>query len=1434
MRLITVLMVLFCLTTAAFAQEQTKLFVVRDDDGTADDGRGQVSGPNSVARKTLQLDRDPVGINRAWIMYYMKHNPYDVATKTLYREPVEGVKWSNLDIKVNGRQVLLGSLIEHGTEGWHEAPVDPGLLVRGDNQVDISLDGHGSYFYLGIDRAAPQGRSASSENGGKTFRPRWLSFGKETADDGEYMVRLKIEAAAPAEVGFTERDGQQYGWLEFEDLFSTTRPHASGCKAIPWTKGVNRPSGDLVAHCMAGGFETGFDIPADGQWRVWLRGWMDGFRGGGFTLTWDGKPFYSSSGKHEFSSDAQLRLDWLDLGAVALTKGRHVLGVTATGECGHMFDTLVLTTDPAYKPDESQPLPRMTKIEKLVAPEGLSSLLPGPYMTENPIPWGRPLAGGPLKTLWVCGGINEREITELQQRLDLQADVISSPVVYYGQSIFGQDLNMDQADLLYDLLTADKHYDVAVLVRTKLSEIPDHAAEELLRRVREGMGLIVVRSMREDEAETKLSAVLKDAKPVKAAAFAAPFDMGRQVSVSAMDYGDGRILVKSYTNWGMLDQLKAPPTDLRYPYWEYQFGHWARLLMQAGKRDTGRLTGLSVPEVATPGQPAQLAVTAAGGTQVSGCVWAPNEQSWRKFGPVPCAGQATIPLAAAVEDGLYHVQVSLRNAEGQVLDAGIVSYRVEQPARLAEVQADWSSEPGGQAAVTMKTANAVAAVRLPVRVEVFGSHERLLGSKQATLEVAAGEGEAAVTVPVIGSFERLLEARVTVGEADKPPLQRLQAQFLRPQKVALDDYISTTSTHTNRECPTYCWPVYGKIFADMGMKANYPGGMFGSMLEQGFSSALVFRMTDVGSSTTGPGDVRVPCLHDPEMWAQEEQTIRERARLQGRYSPLVLGLGDEMGISHHDEVCFSEHTLAAFRQYLQQQYGTIEKLNATWQTEFANWQAVVPWKVEQVRGRPANIAPWLEFRVFMTRTFVDALVKMQQWVKDEAPAAYTGGANPLSESHTSCSIFSQIYPALEYAQVYPRFHDRARSWFRDPRLVGLWSGYGYDRPTTELHAWLLPAYGGTLMAWYGAGREADYNTLTDTLNFGEPGKTIRDCNLELQSGIGKLLIAAAVEPEPVAIVSSYRSKYAYTALKASQTPQINPTGWNQEFDEFLQGYSALLRKLRVPYRFVDEDQIERGELDKFRLVIAPQVSVLSDAAVEKLRAYAAQHPVIADQALATHDERGVQRPAVLLNVTASGTLKLHDFGDRPLQLTDENVARLKAIVEAAGIAPTDEVSGGDIDFIVRKRLGDLRMLVVFGKGVLSVKPPAGMVAYDARSHKLLGAAPTTLTQQRSPAVVVFAPRQVGQVTLAAPAAVQRGEKAALSLQLANAPQSVVRLTVTGPDGKPRPWYDANVTISEGKGAGSFQPALNDATGKWTFTATDVISGAQATATLTVK
>lgn len=1410
------------LLSTAIGVAAERVVVIADDDGTADKGRGQVTSHRSVVRKTLLLTTDPAAVTQASIMYYMKIRPYDVASRRLHAKPAPGIEWADLVLAVNGEEVFRGSLIEHGAQGWHEAAIDPKLLRRGENNVTMTLSRGGSYFYLGIDRAAPQGRSASSVDGGKTFRQNWLSFATDKADTGEYMIRLKVRAEMPDEVGFVERRGQFYGWLEVEDLFAADRAHASGFKALTWKKGANQPSRGKLAWGPEGRFLVPFDVPADRHWRLWVRGWMDGFRGGAFKLSWNGKLLFDSRGKHEFTSDARLRLDWLDVGTAHLGEGKHNLEIETSGDCGHMFDVFVLTTDFGFTPDAAAPLPRMTKLTRLVGPRGVSELKPGLFMTPNPTPWATPLADGPLRTLWVCADINEREVVELQRRMDMTADVVSSPIAYFGKSVFGSDLPLDRGDLLYNLLASNKLYDVAVLVRTKLDQIPSHAMTELLRRVREGMGLIVVTSLREGESDTELSALMTQVAPLTFPAMHSPVDLKRLAQARWCRVGQGCVVRLAHSLYGTMDRVPGETHEMRYPFWEYQFAQWLKFLLWASGRSERRIVSVTVPEVVAPGAAPLLSLATQGsaGAAIRATCWGPFSSTGRQPTAVTCQDdRASITLPAVPENGLYRVGIALLDADGRVLDLAATHYRVERPVRVTSVEIACEGK-GDHAAVTLATHNSTdAPVQILLQALVVGARDRLIGQGDATLTVAPGEGVADLDVPLIRSGERLLELRLTLHGSDGTVHQRLHRLLTRPQPAALNDYIPYAGVWENLEVPCYCRPVYMRIFDELGIRAVRTGGAFWHSLDAGFATALPYRLTSIGSGTVDEAGLRTPCLHDKAMLLKEATSVRERTKSKLRYSPLALGLGDEMQVGR-SECCFSSHTLEAFRAHLRKRYATLNALNRAWQTEFGSWEQVRPYRLAELKGRDDNLAPWLEFRAFMASSFVDAITGLAEAVKEEAPSTLVGGVNPWGESHNTCVVLSKLFPRLEYGQIYPRFHDRARSWFRDPRHIGLWSGYSRPRAQIEREAWLLPAYGGTLMCWYGVGRQLGYGTLTNTLDLGERATWIGDCNRELTSGIGRLLVEAEVEPEPVAILHSFRSRCAYIAREHLRDTSVPSDAWNQRFNEFEEGFVSLLRTLHIGYRFVDEDEVEGGALAQFKLLVMPQAVALSDGVLARIRTFAAQYPVVCTPGCGVFDEDGHLRKSPPFAARQAAGVNVVRWDDQPAVVDAGNLARLRKTFPGA---LEDEIEG-NISLLVRKRLKDLTVLVGFGSGQLQLNSQVPKHVYNARTHVYLGYGQTTACEQeRSPVVLVLADRKMPDVALDMPRRVRRGVPVAVELR-AGSIDTVVHMSFSGPDGKIRGWYDANVRLRNGQGRMPFVPALNDTLGAWRVHCLDVVSG----------
>src|SRR4030095_898558 len=119
---------------------------------------------------------------------------------------------------------------------------------------------------------------------------------------------------------------------------------------------------------------------------------------------------------------------------------------------------------------------------------------------------------------------------------------------------------------------------------------------------------------------------------------------------------------------------------------------------------------------------------------------------------------------------------------------------------------------------------------------------------------------------------------------------------------------------------------------------------------------------------------RTPSFNDPAFMRALSYIVRASARNKARYNMDYYFVGDEGSLtSYGDPVDFdwSPQTLADFRVWLKTEYGTLEKLNAEWLTNFKQWDAVVPYTTDEAR-RSRSFAPWADHRTFMEITFAKA------------------------------------------------------------------------------------------------------------------------------------------------------------------------------------------------------------------------------------------------------------------------------------------------------------------------------------------------------------------------------------------------------------------------------------------------------------------------------
>src|SRR5207249_1684686 len=99
------------------------------------------------------------------------------------------------------------------------------------------------------------------------------------------------------------------------------------------------------------------------------------------------------------------------------------------------------------------------------------------------------------------------------------------------------------------------------------------------------------------------------------------------------------------------------------------------------------------------------------------------------------------------------------------------------------------------------------------------------------------------------------------------------------------------------------------------------------------------------------------------------------------------------------DYCFCPLTLHAFRDHLRQQYGSLDALNAEWETHFPTWDAVEPMTTYEIKDRerealaghrPENYAPWADHRAYMDLSFARTIERLRRAVRAVDPVTPVG------------------------------------------------------------------------------------------------------------------------------------------------------------------------------------------------------------------------------------------------------------------------------------------------------------------------------------------------------------------------------------------------------------------------------------------------------------
>ncbi|HEY0380208.1 MAG TPA: beta-galactosidase trimerization domain-containing protein [Pyrinomonadaceae bacterium] len=747
---------------------------------------------------------------------------------------------------------------------------------------------------------------------------------------------------------------------------------------------------------------------------------------------------------------------------------------------------------------------------------------------------------------------------------------------------------------------------------------------------------------------------------------------GEHPVVAVKNYGKGRVVALGYVEEGFTPQSVNPvETKIYWDYWEYQYALLGRSILWAAGREPGaRLTSLTAEGADSPA--VKLALTSDRPRRVEIEVWGRNEFGQplgsQKVSQELAAGSNTLELPADAlrpatgwPGGRQIFNVRVRDArEGATLDWGAAIFHTPKRAMMTQARAAVDVYKRGEtlSAVLRATGDLQG---LQMRMKVADDLGRLLA---VVSRPARGERTLTYTLTdFLGKFafvtaELVDERGAVVDQLRGKPVMVVQDARRPREYTALvsfggtKHYLQDAQMRMVRGVAADTGFTWG---GDVDNSLNVPRGTFGvywydrgPTTPEGMEKAISeYRRTGdfeaLGYLTkkelfkrTGDKKFlqRTPTFNDPAFMRQLADIVRATARNKARYQMDYYFVGDEGSLtSYGDPVDFdwSPQTLLQFREWLKEEYGTLDALNKEWRTSFKEWNEVVPFTTEEARAS-GNFAPWADHRTFMEITFARAYRTAREAVLEGDPAAHIAVSGTQATNAYNGADWYRLDQVIDDFLSYDGGNqwDMHRSFARPGSMIGFWTGYGSSGLAVQNSIWTAAVHNvlHPNIFWM-------YSFLDPDMTY---SKSARDMGAAFKSlkfeGIGKLLMESEREQDGIAIHYSMPSVHGASILgyhrrssdDDDETPQDKTA---VSFAANRDGWVRAVKDLGLQFDFVASEQVEKGGLSsgKYKVLILPLSLALSAEEAKAVEAFAqGGGVVIADAGAGLMDEHCAWQP----------------------------------------------------------------------------------------------------------------------------------------------------------------------------------------------------------------
>ena len=703
--------------------------------------------------------------------------------------------------------------------------------------------------------------------------------------------------------------------------------------------------------------------------------------------------------------------------------------------------------------------------------------------------WAQPYALGKIRVLFFTDGTgtNPRECVELMQRFDIEGQA-----VFWARIVDSKDSHWHGGEAgerrMLNLL--EQKWDCFVFFRLPMTNVPPEQKQKILKAVTEGTGIVFVGS---DDS----TLLRQNNRIIPLPPFLSPEPVGNAYRIGQ----------------GLGIRLPNPPDIAYHEGWEVDYDYRQErlgraIVWAAGKEPVSQLQmSISPTGPATGSSKTIISVRVIG--KLLGDK-AALHLSVRRPGdnPIPlplreaAAGSALVFEIPSLSEGPYHADARVVSSTG-VETWATIPFEIRHTRRIAGVSLDRSwGEPGG----TISGNVAIGGNLLPnevVRVQLLDRRRRELARQDLGLSANPSsvpfKFEIAEWLPMLTTVEARL---ISNGQETSRAYQYFR---VTKRKQGQFNFLIW-------EVPRGTLAPYAEeSLARHGVTLQLAWGNPPPYVAASEISWVPYT-THIGDSKSPEGIMKPFCWNDSEAVTKHISELASKHGGSREHGTFVYSLGDENATYGS---CLSPHCATAYREYLKQNYDSLEALNTSWGTAFRTWDQMglsVEGDDEESNSlKERNYARWFDRQAFKSwnyvqycRKYADAFKAMDPWAK----TGFEGAGNLASGDDVDLIIRS-----LDFWAPYPGTVDEViRSIASRDFIRSNWMGYIKDADSLLRQYWRMVTLGMDSVWWWRWDNIGQFHGwLAPDLRPFPAVQTLLDDTQIMRDGLGDLLLRSKMQ-----------------------------------------------------------------------------------------------------------------------------------------------------------------------------------------------------------------------------------------------------------------------------------------------------------------------------------